>query len=314
MARFVRRILAFLALQGLIFAVLLTIARIDPTHFEASAIDKHHRLEQLKSPRLIIVGGSSTCFGFNSPVLEQGLHRPTVNMGIHQCFGLDYMLAEVSADIRSGDLVVIAPEYEHFERPRRLYEQFWHAPLFRREAFRYWLSTDMPLLLDEGLGFVGIVTQAAWNGHDPNRHASKPYSRDSFNEYGDIVAHGDMPRLPIKRVIPGAARADEIHDRVARFAKVIHGWERRGARVVISFPPVTPRYERGRSESIKAVIRETKAALGDRVLERRPVSWPIESFFDTDYHLVVDAMRERSEELIRSLSGQPTGDDVTMGK
>lgn len=47
----------------------------------AALLDKHNRLEKLKSPKLIIVGGSNCGLGIDSTILSKLLNRPVVNMG-----------------------------------------------------------------------------------------------------------------------------------------------------------------------------------------------------------------------------------------
>lgn len=66
----------------------------------------------VKAPRrLLIVGGSGTHFGVNALQIEEKLGIPVFNIGLHAGLGLNALLAIVSDKIRSGDIVLLIPEY-----------------------------------------------------------------------------------------------------------------------------------------------------------------------------------------------------------
>lgn len=62
--------------------------------------------------RLLIVGGSGTHFGVDTQQIEQELDIPVFNMGLHAGLGLNAILATVLDEIRSGDIVLLIPEYD----------------------------------------------------------------------------------------------------------------------------------------------------------------------------------------------------------
>jgi hypothetical protein len=104
----------------LIFATLLVGVMCLPprparTSYLASAIDKVKMLKTVPGPRLILIGGSNLAFGIDSAYLQNRLQMPVINMGVHIAFGLRYMLNQARPYLRSGDIVVIVPEYEHFK-------------------------------------------------------------------------------------------------------------------------------------------------------------------------------------------------------
>ena len=63
------------------------------------------------SRRLLIVGGSGTHFGVDAVQIEEELGLPVFNIGLHAGLGLNALLASVSGEIRSGDIVLLIPEY-----------------------------------------------------------------------------------------------------------------------------------------------------------------------------------------------------------
>jgi hypothetical protein len=76
--------------------------------------EKHQILERARSPKVVFVGGSNLLFGLNGPKVEEGLHRPVVNMGLCLMFPLSYLLDEIKDNVNAGDLIVLSPEYADF--------------------------------------------------------------------------------------------------------------------------------------------------------------------------------------------------------
>ena len=75
---------------------------------------KDFLLATVESPRIIFIGGSNLAFGTNSQMIKDSLGLNPVNTGLHASLGLKYMLDNTYRYIKKGDIVVVAPEYEHF--------------------------------------------------------------------------------------------------------------------------------------------------------------------------------------------------------
>ena len=71
-------------------------------------------LEDTPSPRIIFVGGSNLAFGLDSQRIKDSLNINVINYGLHAGIGLKYMIDDISTYARKGDIIVFAPEYEHF--------------------------------------------------------------------------------------------------------------------------------------------------------------------------------------------------------
>src|SRR5258708_4717199 len=113
MRRFLVKLLLFTGFVSLlIFILSIDIDKKScQTSFMAAMIDKHNRLNSIKGPRLIFVGGSSTAFGMNSEGIQKKMKMPVINMAIIAGLGLDFILNETAAEMREGDIVVLSPEY-----------------------------------------------------------------------------------------------------------------------------------------------------------------------------------------------------------
>ena len=318
MRSFIIKLLAFGALQ---VAVLIALALIyDPGDqtYHASTIDKHGRLERLASlagqagqpgRRLILVGGSNLSFCLRSELIRDQLDVQPVNMAVQASLGLEFILREVEGQLGPSDVVVVSLEYaQYFYRTEeiltlaRLLEQ--------RPESRAFVELD---------GY--LFKMASDRAHDYVRHmvrrtlsdlagrqdsGSRLYSRGSFNEYGDMVAHLDRPPKPLKvggRPGPDAERfAHAVADRLDQ----LHDTARRaGARVLLFHPPVAAtQYDRLAPDLAmltRVLDRDLDVPQLDRIDEMR---YPDALFFDTVYHCNREGATRRTELLIERLRGQ----------
>src|SRR5438270_3278585 len=71
MKGFLLKICSFLLLQAVIFAFFWNPSFPHEDNYLAATIDKHHRLNTTRAPRIILVGGSNLAFGIKSEPLEK---------------------------------------------------------------------------------------------------------------------------------------------------------------------------------------------------------------------------------------------------
>jgi hypothetical protein len=81
------------------------------TSYSATIIDKYTRLQNLKSPKIVLIAGSNFAYGINSKMIEEALHRPVVNMSMHYDYGTDFMLRQITPELHKGDTVIMGFEY-----------------------------------------------------------------------------------------------------------------------------------------------------------------------------------------------------------
>src|SRR5262245_57343763 len=77
---------------------------------------KVHIAESATSPKLVILGGSSGLFAYDSAQIQQGIGRPAVNLAIHAGLSLDYMFDYTRPVLRPHDILLLAFEYETYSR------------------------------------------------------------------------------------------------------------------------------------------------------------------------------------------------------
>jgi len=296
MKQFLFKFGLFLAIQAGIFAAMFAAAKPDLRTIIGATLDKHARLaelERMTGPRVLIVGGSNAAFGFDSQAIQQsGLGEP-INLGLALNFGVEYILGEAQLAARKGDLIILSLEYAHYYR-WPIQAELWDLLLIRPASAEVIARGQPSKLLDGGFSFISHVTCLASKRvftATPTK-PKPPYSRDAFNAFGDIVAHGGMPRrIRLRRGIgTDHGIPQEIAGTVEKIRDFTRTCEARGARVVLFFPPIPQDVARDHIEQLRPIIDATRSELGPRVLSTdEDLSLPDTAFFDTAYHLTREA-------------------------
>jgi hypothetical protein len=311
LARFCRRALLFGVLQGVIFVALAAaFVRANSQGFLASTRDKHARARSAQAPRMLFVGGSNLAFGIDGELVRQRTRYNPVNLGVSAVLGMDFMLNEALDEVRPGDVVVVSLEYTHLagyvpkgEDLRALMSIL----LFRPQNLTYLSWRSLPALLDHGFCLCRTLVRSADERYRGRTHPFvSPYRRDSFDLYGDVVAHRGMDAVPIDTTAVGMRAVSPacIDAAVKRLNRFQAACQAQGVFACYVYPPIP----RVCLEGGRAAIAEVERALTERltmpVLNRpEDVAWPLEWFFDTPYHLRAEAMTRRTGLLLDSLGG-----------
>ena len=303
MRGFCFRVTGFVLLQVLLFAVLVWNPEYpDENGFLAATIDKHRRLERTPSPRVLLVGGSNVAFGLQSPILEQELSLPVVNMGFVAGLGPGFLLNEVAEAVGTGDIVVLSFEdsmlgaTDYLLHQRQLLEyrpaSWWFCPRARR----------IELLLDHGVALAGSIVRRSLGlaRREVREPPAFPYRRDGFNEWGDYVLHhrsafrldqvpSDSPLLTPRHVPTFSPR---LRQRLEVFIRLCHN---RGARICYTFAPRPRAHWEAQRAAIEIVASELRALSGLEVLDD-PADhvYDLRLFADTADHLTDEGGRQRS--------------------
>ena len=174
-------LLPLLALFGMVFALP---SQYDKT-FYGALDEKYERLKDIEGKKIVIVGGSSVAFGFDSQKLEQAFPGyKVVNFGLYADLGTKVMLDLSEDHIKKGDIVIIAPEMDtqalslYFngestlkaadDRPSMLFKIKWDNIEDLWGGLWGYLSGKLSYLFGEKPDPQGV------------------YNSANFNEYGDI--------------------------------------------------------------------------------------------------------------------------------
>lgn len=235
MRKFIYKVFLFLLLI-ISFTVLglflPTTPRASKSLLMVSAV-KDSLLKNTKSPRIIFAGGSNLSFGLNSQMIKDSLKINPINMGIHAGIGLQYMIKSTLRYIKKGDIIVLIPEYEHFYLDYNA-----GSEELLRMAFDVDISNLQLMSIWQLENIVSIMPKYATSKLNPTEYfnvvESDVYSVNSFNKYGDAVAHYGMQRrdFPPTQNFKNEFNVDVI-EKLKKFQLDI---ERKGASLIVSYP------------------------------------------------------------------------------
>lgn len=322
---------------GLLLALLAAIAlgtwftaAVDP---EMGWMLELHRikkaaLQRAKSPRILLIGGSSVAFELDPSVIAAGVGQPTVNLGIAAGLGATTLLGYADRAAQPGDLLLLSLEPPLLDegqpggvfQPTALGRAF--AALLRDPAMANGGSVRLGEwhFLNDGLATEtllapstpGLQRIATYGGRIVfNRPPLFRYSATGFDSNGYafqklMLAHPVKPQTPV------------LTDRwVAALDRFRRAQEARGVRVVYALPwlEVAP-------DAHARSLRATAAFLNrmNQVLPVVPdpgcglISPDTGLFSDTEAHLTVEGATMRSRQLAEILTSGavvPRGEGVT---
>lgn len=299
---FVVRCLLFATLVvGLLLVVWLVPDRVLGESFQYAIFDKRAALAKPASPgRIILVGGSNVVFGVYSPILEEAFGLPVVNAALHGGHGLAFTLREVGPYVRSGDHIVLLPEYANF------LGQVVHGGYPLSELTLIDPSVARRLSSDQLQRAVGDAPQILLRKTAQlvrqllgRPRPDRPYDRDDFNANFDIVGHWGLSAAPVASVrmtgeINSATRSI-IADFCSDAAAV-------GATCYLSYPSLNAgSYAKTDEALMQDIYTEMRATGLPLVGSPDRYTFPDSLHYDTYYHLGKEAQFERTRRLAEDL-------------
>jgi hypothetical protein len=260
-------------------------------------VDKHHRLESIKSPRIILVGGSNVAFGIDSKELERKVGLPVINMGIHASLGLEFMLNEVKPDIGKGDIIILSPEYYLSKGEDDLISRTIN---FYPRATSFQATTFYEQKVKE---LANCVRKIQKNISQRNNitDTNNIYKRSAFDENGDFIAHLSTESL---------RKVDDTHPiqkgDYSMYIEKLNDFQeyanKRGAKVYFSYPSYAQSAFIKYEDAIRFYETQLNEKLRIKILNKpETFAYPNDYFFDTVYHLNSVGRQKRTAFLIEAI-------------
>ena len=296
-------LLAIIVIMALVTMVILTPA--DPNNYFAAAKDKHHMLYEIKSPRIILVGGSNVAFSIDGQRLERSVQMPVINTGLHVGLGLRFMLDEVRAALKDGDIVILFLEYELF------FDSLDGNPKFLGTAVKScpecMLSADSPhQIFNFGIGLLQTMEGELTRNIRNDSTTNLIYSRQSFDSHGDMVRQLEYIRVSDfrKRLVLPA----NINDLLLRSPAIellnsfSESCRASNARVFLMFPGIFVRDFNSQEEKFTDLYRALKEKLEIPILgQPQDFIYPYRMFYDSFYHLNHEGRNLHTNRIIQLL-------------
>ena len=294
---------------GLLTAALILLVflgiRPDPTHYFAGSLRQVELLENVPSPRIILVGGSNVSFGLDAALMQKKLGLPVINDGLHAGLGV-VPLKEIQQYIREGDVIIVSLEYNMFSHREtmagdRAFLSDWIEYSPRR--IKYLLDP-----LAETPSIYATMLQRKVNRQVNTillggslEESRGVFSGANFDGEGDFIGHLEAASVSRRKIpsvpYPVTSLQDDIFVFLEHFDRIAR---EKGARVYFAAPA-------SRQSNCKATGAAPMAEFFKAFQERSsiPVLTPLEDvclpdkyFFDSEYHLNAQGRELRTERLI----------------
>ena len=185
---FVKKIVLLFVLTAIIFFSfffwLISHEPIFSTSYTASIFDKYERLCEINEPKIVLIAGSNFAFGINSQIIQEAFHMPVVNLGLQASWGMNPMLNITKDHINEGDIIILGFEYHLYNSPDANYELIVNTLESNINFYRQ--IVDINNIFPLTASYVQYFCNNFYDITNENTHSYVgPYSRDSFNEYGD---------------------------------------------------------------------------------------------------------------------------------
>src|SRR3954468_14988570 len=265
-----------------------------------------------KSPKLLLVGGSSSLFGVSAKELEKETGWPTINLGCHAALGVGFMLDDVRQVAKPGDTVLLVLEYELYNYGK--IHPGWADMLLLdyivARAPDYFHRLSLP---EQWNVFMFTSNDRIVQSMKNRQRAEPPHTENPIfdvhkvNEWGDQTLHVKTNR-PAERGYVVKSRAplssglsrSGSKDAFAVIGKFCRWAEAHHVRVLATFPNLCdqPEYHTQTAAKVAKTIKDSFARLNVPVIGDYTDSLlPADQFFDTFYHLTEESALERTRRL-----------------
>lgn len=295
MKLFVTRVVLFLAIfslaAGIMFFVTGNLAAINGRM--GVTIDKHQRLESIRSPKIILVGGSNLHYGINSKLLEDSLGMPVVNMALQGSIGLRYMFEEIKNNISPKDYIILAPEDSHFNNVDIDGESSLIRLISAYPTGIKYLNFNQCLSIIPNMGISISGNLMEIRDYFLFKMRGWKQYRQRSNSYGDYTWHKDKASVykPERRDYYTGNVSNEAILLIKDFQKSV---TERKATFLLTCSPIS------KTESDSMFLN--KIAISTKefnlISNFNQYIFPDDFFFDTGYHLLFDKQNLRTLMLI----------------
>ncbi len=302
-----RKLLSILIFKLLFLAsiLLLFFFSIMPQNehmYNAALIEKVKRLETIDDPKIVLIGNSNAAFGFESQMIEEKFGMPVTNMGMHAALGNAFHEEMAKINVTPGDIYIVCHTDYGDEDEIGDGVLAWSTIENHAELWQLLRAKDILPMLRSYPAYLNKSLDT-WSRNKGNRYyRESPYSRESFNIYGDVEYDRNCKwkqNESVEEVIPTISNACEN-----RLNSLNSYLEKKGAKLVIAGYPIIVDGEA--SEEFNAQIEEFEKELEKRfdcevISDYRDYFYDKSFFYDTAYHLTNEGAAVRTEQLIRDL-------------
>lgn len=276
-------------------------------NYQASLIDKVERLESINEPKIILVGNSNLSFGIDSRMIEEAAGMPVVNLGLHGGLGNAFHEEIAKLNINEGDIIIVC--HSSFSDTDEIDETTlaWITIDNNRELWKTIRTKDY---VSMAKAYPKYLKNAyfLWITQRGNIDPGGCYSRNAFNEYGDVIYKPEDGQMDIEDffsntdandiVVPQIS--DECIDRLNEYNSYI---QQKGATLLIAgYPIAYGKYASFNESDFVNFKSDLKKRLDCEIIsDYTDYFYPYNYFYNTILHLTDEGARIRTKQLILDL-------------
>lgn len=290
---------------GFIVGAIMSIYSNSEVRFWAEFMSlKDHEIENLDSPKIIFVGGSSCTFSVDAPLISERMGRPAYNYGGSAFMGVRYMFERTKKHLKKGDILVVGyepailegmdgsksyplgPRMCLFERDLKMAEKIKTEMGGRREL----LDAMRP----------GLRTSVVILGRKVSGGRPYAYSKEDYREGGRLELGSVEYKVPLRDEL-NAVELDRLA--IEFLESVVFYCEGIGVRCVYTIPwqatkpHLVDDLRKNRKEYLENINRVMPVVIDPKF----GVISGDEGFSDSEYHLGPILSQNRSEFLANQL-------------
>lgn len=272
--------------------------------YQASLLDKVTRLETIYEPKIILVGNSNLAFGIHSGTIEESMGMPVVNLGLHGSFGNAFHEEIAKLNINAGDIVVVC--HTSFSDTDEISDPYlvWATLENHKELWDILRPKDYKSMI---VAYPHYFRSALdlWTTGTGNIAGGDCYSRNAFNEYGDVIYKPDWGQMEVNTYfahtsgsVPqiNATCIDRLNE-MNRFCE-----ERDAVMVVAGYPIAYGEYSTFTEKDFEEFASKLQDELAcDVISDYTDYFYPYEYFYNTQYHLTEEGAEIRTLQLVADL-------------
>ncbi len=279
--------------------------------YNASLIDKVNRLESIDSPKIVLLGHSNLTFGIDSALIENEMEMPVVNMGLHGGNGNAFHEEMAKYNVVPGDIYVLChSDYNDNDMigdPMNVWTSIEnHFDLWKLLRFHdvKTMVKVFPVYLKKSLGLFSRA--------EGNQDPGGVYSRNAFNEYGDIKILREEKHYVFENEVSAPQIGSISIERINRLNTYLT--EKGAALVVAGYPIGNGNMTDDVSEFI-SFQEQLEESLDCPVISNYvDYMFDYRYFYDTNFHLNTEGARLRTIQLISDLKRwEQSGTDADIG-
>ena len=268
-------------------------------NIEVEIIDKHKIANKIKTPKIVLSGGSNLAFGIDSEMLSNNFEIPVINLGLHGGLGLPFILEETKSVIKKGDIVILSIEYflvgdGDYDLMKKT--SSFYPPAKKFYSHNYYVDFKNHLKKTEKT-FKHLINKKDKTIIKNSDSIIKIYRRDGFNKYGDLESHlNQSASKNLKSRIFFDYKYWEGIDLINKFYFYAND---KGVKVYFTYPAYAESEYKKNFSVISKLEKDLNNNLKIEVLNTpKDFVYPDKYFFDSVFHLNKKGRIKRTKKMI----------------